>query len=147
MKRLLIVLAILIVLGCLPHTLSAQARSAPKLGLWKITGSDDEGVKWGGSIKLDSRKHVGSLYKYRGHFIWRSSDGQDSGIEYFTGSFNNKNDRVVLVGTRLSRVKGDLALGRYYAFVKNKGRRLSNGTWGGTDVVKGKWSAVWIRSM
>jgi hypothetical protein len=148
-KRLLIAIAVLMALSYLPQTLSAQARSAwtaPRLGVWKITGSDDGGLKWAGSIKFDSRKHVGSLNKYRGHFTWRSSDGKDSGIEYFSGSFNRKSGRVVLVGTRLSRVKGDLALGRYYAFVRNKGRRLSNGTWGGTEVVKGKWSAVWMRS-
>ena len=148
-KRLLIAIAVLMALSFLPQTFLAQARSAwtaPKLGVWKISGKDEEGLGWAGSIRFDSRTRVGSVDKLRGHFTWRSSDGKDSGREYFGGSFNRITSRIVIVGTRLSRVKGELALGRYYAFVRNKGRRLSNGTWGGKDVVKGKWTAVWVRS-
>ncbi len=148
-KRLLIFIAVLIALSYLPQTLAAQSRSiwtAPRLGIWKVTGSDEEGVKWAGSIKFDSRKHVGSLDKYRGHFTWRSLDGENGGREYFGGSFNRKTSRFAIVGTRVTQAKGNIGTGTYWSFVRNSGRRLANGTWGGKDVVKGKWSAVWVRS-
>ncbi len=148
-KRILIAVLVLMVLSYLPRALSAQSRltwTAPKLGVWKVTGSDEEEVNWSGSIKFETRKRVGSLDKYRGHFNWRSLDGKDSGREYFTGSFNGKTGRFTIVGIRVTRAKGNIGTGRYWSHVRNKGRRLANGTWGGKDVVKGTWSAVWIRS-
>lgn len=148
-RQLLIAIMVLMALTYLPQAISAQSRSAwtaPKLGLWKVTGSDEADVSWTGTIKLDTRKRVGSVDKYRGHFTWRSVDGKDSGREYFHGSFNRKTSRFVIVGARVTHAKGDIGTGTYWSVVRNKGRQLSNGKWGGKDVIKGTWSADWIRS-
>ncbi len=148
-RRLFIVLALFAVLAVVPTAADAQAKRAwvpPKLGVWKVVGSDEDGINWSGSLNLTTRKRIGQKYRYRGSFYWRSSDLEHSGREYFNGTFDRASGRFVIVGYRIVLAKGDLALGRYVGNLKERGRRIVRGSWGGADVVTGKWSARFSRS-
>ncbi len=146
LKGFVIALAVVAALGFMPDVASAQAVkswTAPKLGVWRVTGKDEEGLKWAGSMRLTSRKDAGVVSRYRGYFDWRSSDRKDSGREFFNAVFNRRNGGLKIVGYRVTRAKGDIAAGRYSGRLTSRGRRIVRGSWGGVDVIKGKWSAVW----
>lgn len=145
-KGLFIVLAVIAALGSMPNVASAQSGkgwTAPKLGVWRVTGKDEEGLRWAGSMRLNSRRTVTGGVRYRGYFDWRSSDRKSSGREFFNAVFNRRNGSLRIAGYRVTRAKGDIAAGRYLGHLTGRGRRVVRGTWGGVDVIKGKWSAVW----
>jgi len=145
-RRLFIALAVFAALSFLPTVANAQAGkgwAAPKSGVWRVTGKDDGGVRWHATMHLAARGRVGSGSIYRGYFDWRSADGMHSGRETFNANFDRASGLITIVGRRVTRVKGDVAPGRYRGHLSNRGRKIVRGTWGGSDIVNGKWSAVW----
>ncbi len=116
---------------------------APQSGTWEVIGVDEENVVWtGSSLRLARQTTSGNNVTVRGYFDWRSSDGEFMGREYVRGTFDRTNGRMLLRGYRIRNERGELALGRYVGFLGGKGRRIMRGRWGGNDVVKGEWSAV-----
>jgi hypothetical protein len=151
MKNLLFLLflAALFVISA-PQSSAAQNKSrwvSPKAGVWQLTGKDEENINWKGRIMFTKKTYSDkSIVRYRGYIVWSSPDDESSGREYFTGTFDRRTGKLVLKGTSLKIESGDLALGIYTGFVNGKGRRISRGSWDGVDVVKGKWSANWLKS-
>ena len=133
-----------------PKFSAAQTKSrwvSPKAGVWQMTGKDEENINWKGQIVFTKKTYSNrSIVKYAGYIDWNSPDDETSGQEYFTGSFDRRTGKLVLKGTSLKNVSGDLALGVYTGFVNGKGRQIRRGSWDGVDVVKGKWSAKWLKS-
>lgn len=147
-KSLFIAFVLLVVTGFMPDHASAQSGTgwtAPKLGVWRVTGKDEEGLKWTGSMRLSSRRSAGNTARYRGYFDWLSSDRKNSGREFFNAVFDRRSGSFRVNGYRVTRVKGDIAEGRYRGRAAGNGRRIVRGTWGGVDIIKGKWTAVWSR--
>lgn len=144
---LLLLAAFLIVFA--PQFSTAQNKSvwvSPKAGVWQLTGKDEENINWKGQIVFTKKTYSNkSIVKYKGYIDWKSPDDESSGQEYFTGSFDRRTGKLVLKGTSLKNVSGDLALGIYTGFVNRKGRQIRRGSWDGVDVVKGKWSAKWLK--
>ncbi|MBK7512783.1 MAG: hypothetical protein IPI76_11020 [Chloracidobacterium sp.] len=148
-KRLLVALTLLAALCCLPSASEGQTGkrfAAPKSGVWRITGKDVEGLKWLGTMRLAARARHGVRATYSGYIDWRSSDRRNSGREFFNASFYSGNGGITIVGYRVARAKGDIAAGRYSGHLSGRGRSIVRGTWGGRDVIAGKWSAKWSRS-
>lgn len=143
---LLLPLAALLFLSA-PQSLAAQNKSrwvSPKAGVWQLTGKDEANSNWKGRIFFTRKTYSNkSIVKYKGYIDWSSPDSESAGREYFSGSFDRRTGKIVLRGTSLKTVSGDLALGIYTGFVNRKGRQISRGSWDGTDVIKGKWSAKW----
>ena len=147
-KSLFIALAVFVMFGLLPNAASAQAGTGwapPKLGVWRVTGKDEEGLKWSGSMRLNSRRSAGNTSRYRGYFDWLSSDRKNSGREFFNAVFDRRSGSFRINGYRVTRAKGDIAAGRYHGRAVGNGRRIVRGTWGGVDIINGKWTAVWSR--
>ena len=147
-KSLFIALAVFVMFGLLPNAASAQAGTGstpPKLGVWRVTGKDEEGLKWSGSMRLNSRRSAGNTSRYRGYFDWLSSDRKNSGREFFNAVFDRRSGSFRINGYRVTRAKGDIAAGRYRGRAAGNGRRIVRGTWGGVDIINGKWTAVWSR--
>lgn len=135
-------------IGFAPQNSAAQTKSvwvAPRVGIWQLTGTDEENTGWTAQIRFSGKTISGSTVRYKGYFVWRNSDGTTTGREYFTGVFNKRTGRLRLKGTSVKNVSGDLGIGTYTGFVSRKGRRISRGSWGGEDVVKGNWSARWLK--
>ncbi|CAN5630127.1 hypothetical protein BH20ACI4_BH20ACI4_34680 [soil metagenome] len=150
MKNFLVLLflaALLIVSA--PQFSAAQNKSvwvSPRTGVWQLTGKDDENINWTGQIIFTGKTYSkNSIVRYKGYIVWSSPDDESSGREYFTGTFDRRTGKLVLKGTSLKIESGDLALGIYTGFVNQKGRQISRGSWDGVDVVKGKWSAKWLK--
>lgn len=119
---------------------------SPRTGVWQLTGKDDENINWTGRIIFTKKTYSNkSIVRYRGYIDWSSPDEDSSGLEYFTGSFDRRTGKLVLKGNSLKVVSGDLALGIYTGFVNQKGQQIRRGSWGGVDVVEGKWSAKWLK--
>jgi PKD repeat protein len=133
-----------------PQNSAAQTKShwvSPKAGVWQLSGKDEENINWTGQIVFTKKTYSNkSIVKYKGYIDWSSPDDESSGQEYFTGSFDRRTGKLVLKGTSLKIVSGDLALGVYTGFVNRKGRQIRRGSWDGVDIVKGKWSAKWLKS-
>ncbi len=149
MKNLFFTLILIVFcIGFVPTTTSAQNKQAwvsPKIGVWQVVGKDEENIGWTGQIRFTRKTNSKSTVKYRGYFDWKASDGETSGREYFTGSFDKRTGRLRLKGYLLKNVRGDLGLGIYVGSVSQKGRRIRRGSWGGIDAVKGNWSAKWLK--
>ena len=151
MKNLffLLFLAALFIIS-VPQNSAAQTKThwvSPKAGVWQMTGKDEENINWKGQIVFTKKTYSNrSTVKYTGYIDWNSPDEDSSGRENFTGLFDRRTGKLVLKGTSLKNVSGDLALGVYTGFVNGKGRRIRRGSWDGVDVVKGKWSAKWLKS-
>lgn len=149
MKKLIFLLLIVVIfIGFSLQTLSAQNKSvwvSPKIGIWQIVGKDEANSGWTGQIRFTGKTKSKSIVRYKGYFMWRSSDNETSGREYFTGSFNIRTGRLRLKGYSLKNVRGNLGLGIYIGYVNQKGRRISRGSWDGIDAVKGNWSAKWLK--
>lgn len=133
-----------------PQSSAAQNKSrwvSPKAGVWQLSGKDEENINWTGQIIFTKKTYFNkSIVRYKGYIVWSSPDIESSGREYFTASFDKHTGKLVLKGNSLKIVKGDLALGVYTGFVNRKGRQIRRGSWDGVDVVKGKWSAKWLKA-
>ena len=150
MKNFLVLLflaALLIVLT--PQFSAAQNKSlwvSPQTGVWQLTGKDEENINWTGQIIFTNKTHLKkSRVRYRGYIIWSSPDDDSAGRENFTGIFDRRTGKLVLKGTSLKIDSGDLAMGVYTGFVNRKGRQIRRGSWDGVNIVKGKWSAEWLK--
>jgi hypothetical protein len=135
-------------IGIAPQISAAQSKSvrvSPKIGVWQLTGKDEEETGWTAQIRFTGKTNSKSVVRYKGYFVWRSSDNETLGREYFTGVFNKRTGRLILKGYSVKNVRGELGIGNYTGFVSRKGQRISRGSWGGEDVVKGNWSARWLK--
>lgn len=117
----------------------------PRPGVWSVTGSDEEGLKWTAAMHIARTGFRDGMARYRGYFAWRSVDGATSGKEFFVGSFDKRTGRLSLKGYRAKNAKGELGVGNYTALLRQKGQRISRGRWSGQDTVPGTWSARWAR--
>ena len=149
MKNLFLTLfAVVLFIGFVPQISSAQNKSvwvAPKIGIWQLIGKDEENTEWTAQLRFTRKTTSKSITKYKGFFIWRSSNGEIVGREYFTGSFDKRTGKLRLKSYAVKNVSGSLAVGTYVGFVSRKGRRITRGSWDGNDVVKGTWSAEWLK--
>lgn len=150
MKRLLLFLPLVALFFIFaPKSLAGQTKShwvSPKAGVWQLTGKDEENTNWKGRIVFTRKTHSNkSIVKYKGYIVWSSPDDDSAGREYFSGNFDHRTGKLVLRGSSLKITGGDLALGVYTGFVNGKGRQIGRGSWDGTDVVRGKWSAKWLK--
>ncbi|HQU84003.1 MAG TPA: hypothetical protein PKY59_12785 [Pyrinomonadaceae bacterium] len=149
MKKLFFLLfSIVLFIGILPQTVSAQKKTvwvAPKVGVWKVYGKDVENIVWNGRMHLTKRTKDKAGIHYKGYFSWVSEDEETSGREFFTGLFSPKTGRLYLKASSVKNERGELGVGNYIAAVNQKGRKISRGRWSGKNVVKGIWSAEWIK--
>jgi hypothetical protein len=148
LKRLLITLAVLTALYMVPSKAAAQssAWTAPKAGVWKVTGRDDDGTRWTGSFTVTRRQRVGSHFEIHGYFRWRSLDGETAGRESVKGTFYPANGKLSLRGYAVKSERGEIMRTTYASRVSNRGRSITKGRWYGKDVVKGTWRADWQKS-
>ena len=149
MKKLFIVLPVVVLLISLSPLIATsqtkQAWVAPKAGIWTVTGSDEENIKWTATMRIAKRAVRNKLVRYRGYFAWKSEDGETAGREYFNGTFDRWSGRFLLKAYRAKSEKGELGVGNYRAFVSRKGRNIGRGVWSGANTVPGTWTASWER--
>ncbi len=149
MKKLIFfLLTVVFFIGFAPHATSAQNKSAwvsPKVGIWQLVGKDEENTAWKARLIFTKKTYSKSIVRYKGYFIWSSSTGKTIGREYFNGSFDKRTGRLKLKSYSVKSVGGALAVGDYVGFVSQKGQRISRGSWDGNNVVKGNWSAKWLK--
>lgn len=147
-KTFFLLFSFVLFTGFAAQTSPAQNKSvwvSPKIGIWQIAGKDEANTGWTGQIRFTGKTKSGSVVRYKGYFVWRSSDNETSGREYFRGTFDRRTGRLTLRGYAVKNVRGELGIGIYTGFVSQKGRRISRGSWGGNDVVEGTWSARWLK--
>lgn len=120
----------------------AKLWTAPKAGLWRVTGSDEQKTRWSARMHLTKTAAKGSSIKYRGYFYWWSPDTETKGYEYFTGRFDRASGILSLKSSRVRSIKGELGIGSYSARAR-RGVTIHSGTWAGEDSIPGTWSAKW----
>lgn len=149
MKKLIFLfLTIFFFIGSASVNSSAQSKSlwvSPKTGVWQLVGKDEENTVWRARLIFTKKTYSKSNVRYKGYFIWSSSNGETIGREYFNGSFDKRTGRLKLKSYAVKSVSGALGIGDYVGFVSQKGRRISRGSWDGNNVVKGTWSANWLK--
>ena len=133
LKNLLVAFVILIVASC-----SSKKQPEPSLaGKWKITsavGNDDR--HWTGSFTLTKD---GSGYK--GLFLWDAVDGQSTGTDSITGTYNADTKVLIMKSVVIS---GNIESVTYTMNVTDNGTKMS-GTWTGSSDGSiedpGRWTA------
>jgi hypothetical protein len=132
-KLLVAVLMMQLIVSC-----SSKSQPEPSLaGKWKITsavGNDD--LHWTGSFTLT--QNGGS---YNGLFTWDSADGQQSGTDSVTGTYDTKT-RVLTLNT--VAVTGNIQSVKYTADVSASGTSMTGiwtGSTDGTIAHPGHWTA------
>lgn len=148
-KRLALLAVVLLFVEVLPGDAFGQKRPwvAPKTGIWQLKGIDNADTSWTAVVRLVRLPRKNGYQRYRGHFDWKSDDGEGSGKEFFTGAFDRKSGRLKLKAHSVKSEKGVLGVGNYTAFVRQKGRKIVGGKWFGNDVVPGTWNASWLRAL
>ncbi len=127
--------------GCIPpdNYKSPRPQSFPRTGVWKLTGNDITSTVWKADVVIVTINGI----EFIGYFDWYSATAVEyRGREHFTGRFDRGTKRVLFKGYRLENAV-NLALGEYWASVKNDGDVLYDGKWGGGGGVPGSWAAVW----
>lgn len=131
----------------LPHSVTAQpAWTPPRAGVWKVSGRDDDGVRWRAGFTITKRVRVGRNYEIRGVFRWSSKDVEDSGREYVNGTFYPASGKLSLRGYAVKSERGEIMKTIYSGRVSDLGKLISKGRWFGKDVVNGTWRAEWQKS-
>jgi hypothetical protein len=124
MRIIKIILAVLIIQ--IAASCSSKKQPEPSLaGKWKITsavGNDDR--HWTGSFTLTQD---GSNYK--GLFLWDAVDGQSSGTDSITGTYN-ANTKVLTMKSEV--ISGNIESVTYTMNVTNNGTKM-NGVWTGSS--------------
>lgn len=127
----------------------AQQRSthlAPKAGVWRVNGKDAEGSGWRAKFTLAKRKTSANLVAVKGFFDWVSYDSKTSGREFVKGTFHRDSGRLNMQGYAVRSRRGEIMKTGYRAIVSRSGRLITRGKWFGKDVVKGNWTARWLRA-
>jgi len=101
-------------------------------GTWNLVGKD----LYGWSAKVVFLEESNS-----GYFDWKSEKG-DSGREIFTYSFDEKTRVLSITGEKIIDPRGKIIQAQYRARLSKDGSRLEDGTWFGTNVLPGTWSAT-----
>jgi hypothetical protein len=138
MRILKIFLAVFII----QFTASCGSKSQPEpslAGKWKITsavGNDDR--HWTGSFTL---KQDGSENKFTGLFLWDAVDGQSTGTDSVTGTYNSGTKVLTM---RSVVISGNIESVVYTVDVTDNGTKM-NGIWTGSSDGSvenpGRWSA------
>jgi hypothetical protein len=122
-KSLLVALVVLFTVSC-----SSKKQPEPSLaGNWKITsavGNDDR--HWTGTFTL---KLDGSGSNYTGLFLWDATDGQSTGTDSITGTYNADTKVLTMQSVVIS---GDIEPVVYTMNVTDNGTKMS-GTWTGSS--------------
>ena len=132
-KIILVVLIIQIIASC-----SSKNQPEPSLaGKWKITsavGNDDR--HWTGSFTLAQ-----SGSDYTGLFLWTATDGQSSGTDSITGTYN-AGTKVLIMKSEV--ISGNIESVTYTMNVTDNGTKM-NGVWTGSSDGSvehpGRWAA------
>lgn len=149
LKRIAFVSIAVMAMCLLPQSTFGQSGNpwtAPRIGVWKVTGRDDEGVRWQARFNITGHRRKGSNFEIRGVFRWRSNDVEDAGREYVKGTFSPATGKLSLRGYAVKSERGAIMRTTYAARVSNHGTRISKGRWYGKDVVPGIWRGQWQKS-
>lgn len=108
---------------------------------WVIVESEDAaGDQWVGStLTFTSQEKNGDSWELEGQFFWESETTASFGTELFRGTlFADR--KLALRGYQLVNASG-IGLATYDAQISEDGQRIENGSWSGSGVIPGQWSA------
>lgn len=128
------------------HAQQRSTHATPNAGVWSVNGKDAEGAGWRARLWITRRVTSANLVTVKGFFDWVSSDSKTSGREYVKGTFHRDSGRLNMQGYAVRSRRGEIMKTSYRAIVNRSGRLITRGRWSGKEVVKGNWTARWLRA-
>jgi tetratricopeptide (TPR) repeat protein len=108
------------------------------VGVWDITGVDDQNTTWIATLVLTADAD----HRLAGHIDWIGSNGH-CGREFVTGKFDFRSRLLEMTGTDVKHAEF-VAPARYRCRFSKDGARLEKGQWLGETIIPGEWHATRI---